>query len=114
MDNAIDALEGEGTITIRTSFDAEGITVEIEDDGTGIPNEVQKRIFDPFFTTKPPGQGTGLGLDIAYNIIVHHHGGEIDVNSQPGSTRFVVWLPMKQEANENARSSAGSEERSPD
>lgn len=114
LDNAIDALAGEGTITLRTSFDEEGITVEIEDDGPGIPDDIQKRIFDPFFTTKPPGQGTGLGLDIAYNIIVHHHGGEIEVDSQPGSTRFVVWLPMKQETNEDARPSPGSEGRSSD
>lgn len=114
LDNAIDALEDEGTITIRTSFNDDGITVEIEDDGPGIPDEIQKRIFDPFFTTKPPGQGTGLGLDIVYNIIVHHHGGDIKVDSQPRRTRFIVWLPMRQGSQENARSSVESGERSSD
>lgn len=104
LDNAIDVLEGDGTITIRTDYDEQGVTVEIEDDGPGIPSEIQERIFDPFFTTKPPGQGTGLGLDISQNIIVHHHDGELKVDSQPGRTTFKVWLPRQQAVNDEARS----------
>ena len=98
IDNAADALEGEGVITLRTRLDGDGVMVEIEDDGAGIPPEIQTRVFDPFFTTKPPGQGTGLGLDICYNIVVYKHHGDIKVDSEPGSTRFQVWLPINFEA----------------
>ena len=70
------------------------VMVEIEDNGPGIPPEVRERIFDAFFTTKPPGKGTGLGLDISYNIVVNKHHGDIRVFSQPGRTRFQVWLPI--------------------
>ena len=98
VDNAADALEGQGSITLRTHPDEDGIVVEIEDDGPGIPPEVQPRIFDSFFTTKPPGQGTGLGLDISYNIVVHKHRGDIKVESRPGRTTFRVRLPMNFEA----------------
>lgn len=94
IDNAIDALDGAGVITIRTRQEGEGIFVEIEDDGPGIPSEIQNRIFDPFFTTKPVGKGTGLGLDISYNIVVQKHRGKIKVTSQPGSTCFQIWLPL--------------------
>ena len=93
IDNAADALEGQGEITIRTRQEGHQVVIEIEDDGPGIPAEVQSRIFEPFFTTKPPGLGTGLGLDISYNIIVHKHRGDIKVLSQPGKTCFQVWLP---------------------
>ena len=75
IDNAADALEQQGEITIRTRHEGERVVIEIEDDGPGIPAEIQPRIFEPFFTTKPPGQGTGLGLDISYNIVVHKHRG---------------------------------------
>ena len=97
-DNAADALNEQGQITIRTRQDEEWVLVEIEDNGSGIPQEIQSRIFDPFFTTKPPGQGTGLGLDISYNIIVYKHRGDIRVVSQPGKTCFQVWLPVNFEA----------------
>ena len=94
IDNAADALEGQGEITIRTRQDEEWVVIEIEDDGPGIPAEIQSRIFEPFFTTKPPGQGTGLGLDISYNIVVHKHRGDIKVFSEPGKTCFEVRLPL--------------------
>ncbi len=96
IDNAADALKGQanGLITIRTRKEDSFAVVEIEDNGPGIPPEIQPRIFDPFFTTKPPGQGTGLGLDITYNIVVYRHRGEIKVTSQPGKTCFQVSLPI--------------------
>ena len=69
--------------------------VEIEDNGPGIPEEIQKRVFDSFFTTKPPGSGTGLGLDISRNIVLHHHSGNLTVESEPGRTVFRVELPLR-------------------
>ncbi len=94
LDNAADALEGEGEIAIRTHQEDDEVVVEIEDNGPGIPTELQSRIFDTFFTTKPPGQGTGLGLDISYNIVVQKHRGDIRVTSAPGRTSFEVKLPV--------------------
>ena len=93
IDNAIDAMEGQGEIILRTRSAGDWITVEIEDNGAGIPEEVQNNIFSPFFTTKPVGKGTGLGLNISYNIIQKHNG-EIKVFSNPGKTRFVINLPV--------------------
>ena len=94
LDNAIDALDGDGVITISTRQEKSHVIVEIEDNGPGIPDEIQSRIFDAFFTTKPPGKGTGLGLNISYNIIIYKHRGDIRVFSQPGSTCFQLWLPL--------------------
>lgn len=109
IDNAIDAVSGvlsdapdrvvEGAeIIVSTRQEGspgdEWVVVTITDNGPGIPEEALHRLFDPFFTTKPPGKGTGLGLDISYNIIVHRHGGEIRVDSEPGQTTFEVWLPV--------------------
>jgi signal transduction histidine kinase len=94
IDNAIDAMNGQGEITLRTRHDGQWAIVEIEDNGPGILPEIQPNIFDPFFTTKPPGQGTGLGLNISHNIIVQKHQGRIDVYSRPGQTRFEVRLPL--------------------
>ena len=94
LDNAVDAMGGKGTITIRTRRKDGWAVVEIEDDGPGIPAAIQSRIFDPFFTTKPPGKGTGLGLSISHGIIVEKHKGTIAVESQPGSTRFTISLPL--------------------
>jgi signal transduction histidine kinase len=94
--NAIDAMGGKGTLTIRTSRDRDCVLVEIGDTGPGIPAELQRRIFEPFFTTKDVGQGTGLGLDISYRIVVRRHHGDIRVQSQPGDTTFQVWLPIEQ------------------
>jgi signal transduction histidine kinase len=91
--NAAEALGGQGEIWIRTGIEGERVRVEICDNGPGIPAEVSQRIFEPFFTTKPPGQGTGLGLHISYNIVALHHQGEITVVSRPGETCFRVLLP---------------------
>lgn len=93
LDNAVDAMNGQGRLTLRTTWQDPWVIVDIGDSGPGIPPEVLPRLFTPFFTTKPLGQGTGLGLSISYNI-VHKHGGEIKVRSQPGETHFEVWLPQ--------------------
>lgn len=96
LDNAADALIDTHSpeIHIRTSIDRNWVKVEFEDNGTGIPAEIQPRIFEPFFTTKPPGHGTGLGLEISYNIVVHKHHGDIRVLSWPGKTIFRIFLPI--------------------
>jgi signal transduction histidine kinase len=95
LDNAIDAVDGHGTITLRSCTDGpDHVMVEIVDDGPGIPDELQSRIFEPFFTTKDVGQGTGMGLDVSWRIVVRRHGGDLRVVSQPGETRFVVRLPI--------------------
>ena len=96
--NAIDALDSEndsaGEITIRTRQDESWIFVEVEDNGPGIPEDIQGKIFSPFFTTKPVGSGSGLGLYISANIL-HKHGGELKVISRPGKTRFIASLPVQ-------------------
>jgi signal transduction histidine kinase len=94
IENAIDAMGGRGTITLRTAGCDGYVLAEIEDDGPGMAPEVAARVFDPFFTTKPPGQGTGLGLNISHNIVVHEHKGRIEVDSKPGRTTFRVFLPI--------------------
>jgi len=94
IDNAIDAMNGQGEIWIRTSCESDFLLVEIADNGPGIPGEIQAHIFEPFFTTKGVGKGTGLGLHIAYRVVVEQHQGDIRVVSKPGDTRFQVRLPM--------------------
>ncbi|MBW0118674.1 ATP-binding protein [Pseudonocardia abyssalis] len=94
IDNAIDAMDGAGTLTVRTARDDERVLVEIADTGPGIPPEVRQRIFEPFFTTKGVGKGTGLGLDVSYRVVVSRHHGDIAVHSVPGNTRFQVRLPI--------------------
>jgi len=94
IDNAVSAMGGTGTLTVRTFRRGSFAVVEIGDTGTGIPPEVKSRIFEPFFTTKPVGEGTGLGLDISWRIVVNKHQGDIRVESTPGDTRFQVWLPL--------------------
>jgi signal transduction histidine kinase len=94
IDNAAQAMGGSGTLTLRTARDGEYILIEIGDTGTGIPKDIQRRIFEPFFTTKPVGEGTGLGLDIAWRIVVNKHHGDLRVESVPGDTRFQVRLPI--------------------
>ncbi|MEU4776937.1 ATP-binding protein [Micromonospora sp. NPDC023633] len=94
VDNALGALGGSGTLTVRTVRDSDFLVVEVADTGPGIPEHVRPRIFEPFFTTKPVGEGTGLGLDISYRIVVHKHHGDIRVESVPGSTTFRVLLPL--------------------
>jgi signal transduction histidine kinase len=94
IDNAADAMNGRGRITLHTYRRDDKAVIEIADDGPGIPPELQPRVFDPFFTTKPPGSGTGLGLHIAYNIVERHFG-QIRVTSHPGATTFQVVLPIQ-------------------
>jgi signal transduction histidine kinase len=95
IDNALQAMGDKGTLTIRTRRDDEYATVQITDTGPGIPAENKDRIFEPFFTTKPIGHGTGLGLDIAWRIVVNKHRGYLKVTSEPGATTFTVRLPLK-------------------
>ena len=94
IDNAVQAMNGHGTLTVRTSMEGDRVRVEIGDTGPGVPEKLRRRIFEPFFTTKPVGQGTGLGLDISYRIVVGRHGGDLTVESQPGDTHFIVRLPL--------------------
>jgi signal transduction histidine kinase len=95
IDNAIQAMDGSGTLTLRTMRENEEmIRVEICDDGPGIPSDIVGNIFNPFFTTKPFGEGTGLGLDLARRIVVEKHHGDLRVESQPGHTKFIILLPL--------------------
>jgi signal transduction histidine kinase len=94
IDNAVQAMDGHGTLTIRTSRVDDSVEVIIGDTGTGIPDEIVSRIFEPFFTTKPTGEGTGLGLDISWRIVVDKHHGDLSVESRPGDTRFRVRIPI--------------------
>jgi signal transduction histidine kinase len=93
IDNAIDAMRGEGELRVRTYRDGDCVVVEIADNGPGIPSDVQPHIFEPFFTTKGVGEGTGLGLDTVQRIVKKHRG-DIQLSSKPGDTRFQVWLPL--------------------
>ena len=96
IDNAVAAMEEGGTLTLATAWDprANVACIDVIDDGAGIPKEIQGRIFDPFFTTRSVGEGTGLGLDITHRIISRHHQGTIQVESEPGRTRFRVRIPI--------------------
>ena len=97
--NAAQAIEKQGTITLRTYTADHCVNVVVEDDGKGIPDHILPRIFDPFFTTKDIGKGTGLGLSIAYKI-VEQHGGKITVKSEVGKgARFTVSIPIAQAMN---------------
>jgi signal transduction histidine kinase len=97
IDNAVSAMHGtgdDGTLTVRTALHHDRLLVEFRDTGTGIAPEIRERIFDPFFTTKPVGEGTGLGLDISWRIVVDKHHGTLQVESVPGDTRSQVLLPL--------------------
>jgi signal transduction histidine kinase len=96
--NALDAMGAEGRLILRTRGDGDCAVVEIGDTGPGIPEELRGRVFEPFFTTKPVGQGTGLGLDVSWRIVVKRHGGDLRVASRPGDTRFSVLLPLTEPA----------------
>ena len=98
IDNAIDAMDGKGELTIRTSQENDCVLVEIIDNGAGIPPEIQSRIFEPFYTSKEVGKGSGLGLDISRRIVVQKHKGNLRFDSQPGKTNFQVRIPIKQSA----------------
>jgi signal transduction histidine kinase len=92
--NACQAIEGHGTVTLRTERDGDRVRIQVTDTGRGIRPADLGRIFEPFFTTKPVGTGTGLGLSVAYSI-VKHHGGTIEVASEPGKgSTFTVTLPL--------------------
>ncbi|MER6637917.1 ATP-binding protein [Streptomyces microflavus] len=112
IDNAVQAIGGaggEGTLTVRTAREGDRMLVEFRDTGPGVPEEIRGRIFDPFFTTKPVGQGTGLGLDISWRIVVNKHHGSLEVESVPGDTRFRVLLPLTApDAGTDARTEDGS------
>ena len=95
IDNAIDAMNGKGEITLRTYEEMEQVVVEIIDNGPGIPKKIQSRILEPFFTTKPPGQGTGLGLHVTHDIVANRHHGIMQIESEPGKTKFKVILPKR-------------------
>ena len=94
VDNAIDAMDGRGTLTLRARRDPEGdgVQVSVCDSGPGIPDAIRERLFEPFYTTKPPGKGTGLGLHISHNVVARH-GGRIEVTSSSGGACFEVSLP---------------------
>ncbi|HZL55804.1 MAG TPA: ATP-binding protein [Bryobacteraceae bacterium] len=96
IDNAIDAMDGSGILTVATSRHDRDVIVTIGDTGSGIPADIRDRIFEPFVTSKPAGKGTGLGLEIAQRIVVNRHQGHIGVESKPGDTRFTVTLPIEQ------------------
>jgi signal transduction histidine kinase len=94
IDNAIDAMGGEGTLRLSTSVDGDHVVIEIADTGPGIDPAVRERVFEPFFTTKDVGKGTGLGLDISRRIVVDRHGGDIAFTSEPGNTVATIRLPI--------------------
>jgi signal transduction histidine kinase len=98
IDNAVQAMNGAGTLTIKTWREDDFVYVSVGDTGPGVPENLRKRVFEPFFTTKPVGEGTGLGLDISYRIVVNGHGGDIRLTSQPGDTHFTVCLPVAEPA----------------
>lgn len=107
IDNAIDAIEKDGEVSITTTCDKQTAYIHFIDNGSGIPRNIQSRIFDPFFTTKKVGQGTGIGLDTVKRIIGRHHG-EIKVESVPGRTEFTVCMPISQTATERTDHTAHS------
>ncbi|MGW6501622.1 ATP-binding protein [Nonomuraea angiospora] len=94
IDNAVDAMGGEGELTISTRREGDHAVVEFRDTGHGIPAEALPNVFQPFFTTKDLGKGTGLGLHVSMDIVAQRHGGTMEVDSRPGDTRFVVRLPL--------------------
>ncbi|HET8591855.1 MAG TPA: ATP-binding protein [Nakamurella sp.] len=94
IDNAVDAMDGAGVLTVRAGGDGDHVLVEIADTGPGMPPEVAARAFEPFFTTKDVGKGTGLGLDIARRIVEERHGGTITLQPSPAGTTIAVRLPV--------------------
>jgi signal transduction histidine kinase len=99
IDNATEDVGCQLRVRVRENRDGDSATVQIIDDGPGIPPEIQSHIFDPFFTTKEVGEGTGLGLDIVRRVVADH-GGVVSVDSEPCQTRFTVRLPLHNRENE--------------
>jgi signal transduction histidine kinase len=95
IDNAIDAMDGRGTLRISTRAVADNVQIDIADIGPGVSAEVAARAFEAFHTTKDVGKGTGLGLDIARRIIIERHGGTITIKSRPGETVLRVCIPAR-------------------
>ena len=95
IDNAVDAMDGPGTLRLTTRAEEDFVAVEVSDTGRGMPPQVADRAFEAFFTTKGAGQGVGLGLDIAQRIVVERHGGTISIDSRPGETVLRVRLPVR-------------------
>jgi signal transduction histidine kinase len=82
-------------VVVKTSLKKDGVLIEVNDNGSGIPEKIRDKIFQPFFTTKPPGQGTGLGLSLSYDIITKGHGGKMNVESKEGEgTSFIIQIPI--------------------
>ncbi|HLL62274.1 MAG TPA: ATP-binding protein [Propionibacteriaceae bacterium] len=95
IDNAVDAMDGRGTLRVSTAQDGDQVVVRVADTGSGMPPEVVARAFDAFYTTKEVGKGTGLGLDIAKRIVVDRHRGDMAIESEPGKTVITVRLPRQ-------------------
>ena len=95
IDNAIDAMQGTGTLRLSTRATGDGVVVEVADTGPGMSEEIRAHAFDPFYSTKDVGQGTGLGLDVSRRIVVERHGGDIAIDSRPGETVLRVRLPLR-------------------
>jgi len=95
IDNAVDAMDGHGTLTLATFREGDTVVVTITDSGRGLDPAARPHVFEPFFTTKDVGKGTGLGLDISRRIVVDRHGGEIDFDWTPGSTTVRVRIPIQ-------------------
>jgi signal transduction histidine kinase len=95
VDNAVDAMDGSGTLRVTTRVVEDAVEVEVADTGQGMSDQVQAHAFEPFYTTKDVGKGTGLGLDISHRIVVERHGGDITIESQPGNTVLRVRLPLR-------------------
>jgi signal transduction histidine kinase len=92
-------------LTLRARRADDGVVVEVEDNGPGVPVELQERLFDAYFTTKPPGEGTGLGLQTSHRIVAEH-GGDLTLVCAPGRTTFRVTLPSRPPALERLGSPA--------
>ena len=103
IDNAVDAMDGTGTLRLATRAEGDSVVVEVGDTGPGMPPPVAARAFEAFYTTKDVGKGTGLGLDIARRIVEERHGGTITIDSRPGATVLRVRLPIRPAAGPGRR-----------
>ena len=107
IDNAVDAMGGEGVVVLTTERDGDEVVVRLADNGPGVPAEIADTIFDPFVTTKKAGDGTGLGLSISHGIVTQKHHGTLSMTSRPGETEFVVRLPIQFESDAAAAANGG-------